>query len=236
MRAPVPSSRTVRVLLVLATLLAVAIVAWLFYLVLSLSAQSKDTEVELHQSALDRDQLRAQNARQDAALAEANKQLAEAGKPQVPVPAEPTAVVGPRGPAGANGANASDAQVVAAVNAFCSVRNDCTGPMGPRGATGPAGPKGDTGAQGEQGERGLTGAPGPAGPTGAKGPKGDTGPAGADSTVPGPAGPAGPTGPAGKDAYPFTFTFTVQDNPVQSTTYTCTVTDPNTPATCTPAQ
>ena len=119
------------------------------------------------------------------------------------------------------------------------------GPQGIPGLTGPAGPQGPTGIRGPVGNRGQSG---PVGTTGPQGERGGTGPAG-PMGEPGPQGEQGPAGPAGADgkdgaagtdgqdgkdgqsAFPFTFQFTVQTNPAQSTTYTvvcqvdgCTVT------------
>jgi hypothetical protein len=85
---------------------------------------------------------------------------------------------------------------------------------GPRGATGAPGSDGTDGKNGRDGKDSEV--PGPAGPTG---PPGPAGPAGKDSTAPGPQGPAGKDG---QSAYPFEFTFTVERNPGQSTTYTVT--------------
>jgi len=116
------------------------------------------------------------------------------------------------------------------------------GPTGPVGPVGPRGPIGNRGLQGLIGDEGPTGATGATGATGPQGERGATGPAG-PMGEPGPAGEQGPAGPAGADgkdgtdgkdgqsALPFTFSFVVQTNPAQSTTYTvacqvdgCTVT------------
>lgn len=112
------------------------------------------------------------------------------------------------------------------------------GPQGPQGVqgiqgipgavgpTGPAGPKGDPG---DTGNDGSAGEPGSAGAAGEQGAMGETGPQGPQ----GPQGQEGPQGPAGVDAYPFQFTFTVNDV-VGQTTYrvdcdkagvACTVTE-----------
>lgn len=141
------------------------------------------------------DQLTAQqatNAAQDAALDEANRRLIEAGEQPVPTP-EP-------GPAGAVGQ---------------------PGATGATGASGPRGPRGPQGVRGEPGATGKAGAVGPQGPSGPQGPKGEPGAAGQQ----GPAGADGTDGQDGADgqsAFPFTFAFTVETNPAQSTTYTVT--------------
>lgn len=111
------------------------------------------------------------------------------------------------------------------------------GPQGIQGIPGIQGPKGDAGANGLDGAAGPAGPPGPAGADGQNATQSQVDSAvnafcssandPCRSTVP------GPTGPAGKNAYPFTFTFVIQNNPVQRTTYTCTVSDPAQPATCT---
>lgn len=105
-----------------------------------------------------------------------------------------------------------------------------TGPPGDRGAQGPTGPPGPPGSPGSPGAAGLTGPGGLPGINGTPGPTGDPGPKGADG-APGPAGQPGADGKPGTDgqsAYPFTFSFTANKD-----TYSCTLTAPATPATCT---
>jgi hypothetical protein len=115
---------------------------------------------------------------------EANRRLAAAGKPTVPVPSQPpvtpsTPPEGAQGPPGPQGPPGIQ------------------GPPGPIGLTGQSplclllptkcvGPKGDTGPQGEQGAQGPKGDPGATGETGPEGPTG-------------PQGEVGPQGPAGAD-------------------------------------
>ena len=134
----------------------------------------------------------ATNAAQDAALSEANRRLVEAGEQPVPTP-EP----GPAGDPGQVGAQG------------------IAGPRGPVGSDGDRGPRGPRGAMGRPGVDGIDGQDGIDGAPGSKGDKGD----------PGQQGPAGTDGQDGKDgqsAFPFTFSFVVQTNPAQSTTYTVT--------------
>lgn len=98
------------------------------------------------------------------------------------------------------------------------------------GPQGEAGETGDTGAIGPQGPRGLPGLRGIRGRDGEDGVDGADGADGIGRTGPtGTTGPAGPQGPQGErgepgDPFPFTWTFTVQTNPGQSTTYTVTCT------------
>ncbi len=144
------------------------------------------------------DTQQAVNAAQDAALDEANRRLIEAGEQPVPTP-EP----GPAGDPGQVGAQG------------------IAGPRGPVGSEGDPGPRGPRGAMGRPGVDGIDGQDGIDGAPGSKGDKGDPG-------QQGPQGPAGADGADGKDgkdgqsAFPFTFTFVVQTNPAQSTTYTVT--------------
>ena len=150
-------------------------------------------------------QTQAVNAAQDSALAEANRRLTEAGEQPVPTP-EP-------GPAGEPGQIGEQGE---------------PGPPGAHGDIGPPGPPGPRGLMGRPGRDGIDGARGATGATGAPGPKGDPGApgsAGAD-------GKDGTDGQDGQDAFPFTFRFTIQTNPAQTTTYTvtcqvdgCTVTE-----------
>lgn len=107
------------------------------------------------------------------------------------------------------------------------------GLQGPPGVTGLQGPQGLQGVPGRDGRQGRPGPPGADGQPGGAGMNGTDGLNGSDGAdgAPGPAGPpgpkgetgtTGPPGPAGESAYPFSFTFTVQNNPSQSTTYTVT--------------
>lgn len=125
-----------------------------------------------------------------------------------------------------DGQNATTGQVRAAVLEYCDARGECRGPAG------------EQGNPGEDGQDGAAGAQGPPGP-----PPSDAQVAQAVATYcssrnecrgpQGPAGDRGPSGPAGKSAYPFTFTFTVRQNPVQSTTYTVTCETAGEPCTVT---
>jgi len=91
------------------------------------------------------------------------------------------------------------------------------GLQGPPGEDGEPGPPGRRGRAGEDGTDGATGTNGRNGQDGERGPMGPPGPAGVDGTN-------GRDGEDGQSAFPFTFTFTVQQNPLQSTTYTVTCT------------
>jgi hypothetical protein len=130
-----------------------------------------------------------------------------------------------------DGRDPTTSQVAAAVVSYCDRRGEC---RGPRGAPGQDGADGRDGVDGEDGTDGQDGADAPP-PTqaqvdaavarycdangGCRGPKGDRGEPGTD-------------GKDGQDAVPFTFSFTVQVNPVQQQTYTCTVTAPGESVTC----
>jgi hypothetical protein len=192
---PCASKRSVRIAWGVVLILVFMLAAWLIATLLRQSDQIRETQ--------------AVNQAQDSALAEANRRLIEAGERPVPTPSP--------GPAGEPGS---------------------VGPSGPPGPRGPAGPRGLLGTQGARGLQGIRGAlgeegaEGATGATGAQGPKGETGATG----VTGPQGPAGPAGADGTDGtngadgkdgaspFPFTFRFTVQNNPAQSTTYTVTCT------------
>jgi Collagen triple helix repeat (20 copies) len=132
----------------------------------------------------------------------------------------PSSIVGPQGPQGPRGKEGPPGP---------------EGPIGPQGFIGPMGLPGVSGKPGAKGKDGTDGSQGPAGPAGATGdtgpmgPTGETGPPG----TPGEPGKDGTNGTDGKDAFPFTFSFVVQNNPVQTTTYTCTVTNPQEPVVCT---
>lgn len=162
-------------------------------------------------------------ASQADALKEANRRLERLGKR--PVQAEETEdvelvpVPGPQGEPGARGPRG-----LSCVEQLSFGR--CRGDEGERGKQGTQGERGPKGEQGEIGPQGDRGAAGPQGEPGTQGPAGERGPAGPQGE-PGPAGPQGPQGeqgPPGESAYPFIFTFTVDKNAVQSTTYTVTCT------------
>lgn len=140
------------------------------------------------------------------------------GEPVVKPSTLPQPMAGPSGPPGPSGQKGDPGDA---------------GAQGPRGATGDRGQQGPVGHPGPAGPRGEQGPPGPAGQSGAEGAKGDTGPAGPPGAQ-GPQGPAGrdgAPGAAGKDAFPFTFTFTIS-GPFGDRTYTCTIADPQQTATC----
>jgi hypothetical protein len=115
---------------------------------------------------------------------EANRRLAAAGKPTVPVPSQPPVTPsappegaqGPPGPQGPPGIQGPPGPVgLAGQSPVCLLLpSKC---VGPKGATGP---QGETGPQGPQGDPGATGETGPQGPAGPQGEVGPQGPAGAD--------------------------------------------------------
>jgi hypothetical protein len=154
---PVPSSRTVRVLVALATLLVVAFLAWLMFQLISLAGQVRGNDEKLAAGKSRDTALSVQNQRQDQALAEANRRLKALGKATVPVPPAVTLppVTGPTG---------------------------LQGPMGPAGPQGPQGPEGGTGQAGTAGKAGSPGSPGSPGETGTAGTTGEQGPAGPAGT------------------------------------------------------
>jgi hypothetical protein len=130
-----------------------------------------------------------------------------------------------------DGRDPTATQVANAVAVYCDSRGECRGPAGSDGQDGADGEDGAPGAPGADGQDGADGRDAPP-PTqaqvdqavatycesrgGCRGPKGDTGAPGDD----------------GASAVPLTFSFTVQHNPVQSTTYTCVVTAPGQTVTC----
>lgn len=120
---------------------------------------------------------------------------------------------------------------------LCGLATQVTqkGTPGDAGPQGPAGPPGLNGSDGVDGSNGLNGKDGKNGQNGTNGTNGVNGKDG----PPGPAGPVGPKGDPGTngtngtDATPFTFSFTINGPGNQSATYSCTVTAPDTIATCT---
>lgn len=223
MKLPVPSRRAIVVLLWVAGIAVALLVAAMLVMIMRLSHDNADLEHRADAGRADRADLRHALGQQDQALDEANRRLTRLGeRPVTTPPSMPELITGPAGERGEAGA---------------------PGEQGPRGLRGEPGKPGPRGLPGEDGARGQTGATGAPGAAGAKGDTGPAGPAGADGAT-GPQGPPGPAGPAGadgqngtngtdgKDAFPFTFTFTVQTNPVHSQTYTCTITDPAQPVTC----
>jgi hypothetical protein len=119
---------------------------------------------------------------------EANRRLAAAGKPTVPVPSQPPVTPstppegaqGPPGPQGPPGMQGIQGPIgLAGQSPMCLLLpSKC---VGPKGATGP---QGEQGPEGPQGNTGATGETGPAGPTGPQGEVGPQGPAGADAPPP----------------------------------------------------
>lgn len=152
---------------------------------------------------------------------------------------------GPVGPEGLIGPPPSSAQVQLAVASYCS-SGVCAG-HGPSASQVATAVHLYCNAQGQ-----CQGPPGTAGTDGTQGAKGDPGAPGADGPPPTPEavqsavadycgnhnncqGPQGDPGTNGRDAFPFTFTFVVPAAipPAPDTTYTCTITDPADPVTCT---
>lgn len=235
-------------------LVAVAAVIVIALLLLLWLAQDRQHKAEMSAAKLKVANIGVQ-ARNDA-LTKANEKLIRAGEAPVslppgtpgtqglPGPIGLTGLPGKRGP-GPNAAQVSQAvasycasgvcaghgptasQVASAVNTYCNARGQC---------------------QGSAGRPGRDGAPGVRGPPGAAatGPQGPAGPGPSDAQVQsavadycnahgncqGPKGDTGPPGRDGQDAYPFTWTFTVQVNPAQTQTFTCTLTDPSQTAVC----
>lgn len=202
---PAPSRRTLIVLTWIAGVTAMLLILGMLFAIVRISGENDALEDRADRGRADRTDLRASLAEQEAALSEANDRLTKIG--QAPVPAPPPAKE---------------------VGEQLVIIEGQPGPIGPRGQRGAPGADGKDGADGQDSE--VPGPPGPASKV--PGPQGPPGPPGTPGAT-GPAGPTGPTGPAGKDgsdgddgddALPFTFTFTVQTNPVQSTTYTVTCT------------
>lgn len=151
-----PSSYVVRGLFTAAALLSVAFLAYMFFLVVSLSSEVDTNEDKLRAGALRDQAIQVHMTQQDKALDEANRRLKAVGEPTVAPPAMPATPAGIQGPTGPQGP---------------------PGPQGPRGDTGITG---GTGIPGPSGPAGADGTPGPAGPVGPQGDTGPAGPAGAD--------------------------------------------------------
>ncbi|GAB2762158.1 hypothetical protein [Nocardioides pakistanensis] len=245
----VPSVRTLRVAWTVFALVAVTALAGLLWVAVTTSRHLDEADARLDRARAERQELvdtaRA-NADAAAALAEQVRRLGER-----PV-AEPTEVVepvpGPRGPRGeqgepgrapstaeirsalaaycaggrCDGRSPTTAQVRTAVLTYCDARGQCRGPAGEDGADG------QPGAAGADGRDGMDAPP----PTQEQVDAAVVSYCNANGGCRGPQGPRGEQGPAGVSAVPFSFTFTVDLNPVQSRTYTCTITDPDQPVTC----
>jgi len=228
---PRASKRTVAIAWWLCSLLAVFLALWLIVTVMQQSDQLREVQ--------------AANRAQDSALAEANRRLELAGEQPVttpdPGPAGEPGQVGPVGPPGpppttsqvlqavalycSNGSCAqrpTTQQVASAVASYCGARSECSGPRG-RPGVGLDGSDGQPGATGAQGDKGDQGPP----PTAEQIAAAVTDYCSVNDRCRGPQGPAGTDGQDGADgqsAFPFTFSWTVQDNPAHSTTYTVTCT------------
>jgi hypothetical protein len=195
------------------------------------------------------------NADAAAVLADQVRELGE--RPVVQPTSLPQVVPGPpgeRGPSGPPGPGPSAAevqsavavycqsgrcdgndpttsQVAAVVAAYCDRRGECRGPAGAPGQDGADGRDGVDGEDGTDGTDGQDGADAPP-PTQAQVDAAVARYCDANGGCRGPKGDRGQPGDDGADAVPFTFRFTVQVNPVQQQTYTCTVTAPDQTVTC----
>jgi hypothetical protein len=217
----VPSRRTVHAVWYVVALGLLALFTWLVWAVVTTSSHLEQADKTLGVTAERLDQAQAErqqlvrtaesNAEAAEALAQQVRQLGE--KPVVEPTAMPEPIPGPPGAQGPQGLQGPPGDVGPIGD---------RGPRGFMGLIGPRGPAGEMGPQGEPGAPGETGAPGAPGPKGGQGDTGPQGPAGppGPAGLPGERGPAGSQGPPGQSAYPFTFTFTVQQNLAQSTTYT----------------
>lgn len=125
------------------------------------------------------------------------------------------AIAGPKGDPGKDGSNGTD-----------GADSTVPGPSGKDGASGPPGVNGTNGSDGTDGVNGSDST--------VPGPQGERGEPGADSTVPGPQGEQGEQGEPGSSPSSFTWTdsktgtqYTCVPDPVGSTTYTCTASQPS---------
>lgn len=169
----------------LATWLAVALLAVLTGVTLIATGQNTQTDIQQTE-----DIARVANTTADHASAQADQTTAylkgDTGIPGVPgsngqdgSPGLPSSEPGPKGEAGPKGD---------------------TGTMGAAGPSGTAGPVGLSGSAGPNGPAGSAGTDGTAGEQGAQGPKGDKGDQGAQGPA-GAQGPPGPQGPAGPPGF-----------------------------------
>lgn len=125
-----------------------------------------------------------------------------------------------------DGQSATAGQVRAAVMEYCNARGEC------RGASGQPGEPGPSGADGQDGSDGATGPQGPP-PSDEQVAQAVAAYCAAHNGCQGPQGPPGPAGPSGRSAYPFTFSFTVRQNPAQATTYVVECRTPDEPCSVT---
>lgn len=256
MRLPDPSPRTVRVVWTLAGLLLAALLVGLVWFAVTTTARLNASdasrtarEAQVVDLTERQEQLAAaarENAEAAAALADQVRELGGRPVAQPTTVAEP--IPGPRGERGepgepgrapttaeiqsavaaycaggrCDGRSPTTGQVRTAVLTYCDARGDCRGPAGEDGADG------QPGAAGADGRDGTDAPP----PSQAQVDAAVTSYCTANGGCRGPQGPPGEQGPAGVDAVPFSFTFTVDLNPIQSRTYTCTITDPDQPVTC----
>jgi hypothetical protein len=258
----VPSRRTVHVVWYVAAAGVVALVAWLVWAVadtnhrLEQADETLDQQAEAIATSRENQERLARSAESNAdaaaVLADQVRKLGE--RPLITPDDLPEVIPGPpgqRGPMGPVGPGPSAAeiqsavavycqsgrcdgrdpttgQVAAAVAAYCDRRGEC---RGPRGAPGQDGQDGEDGAPGADGRDGADGADAPP-PTQAQVDAAVARYCDANGGCRGPKGDRGEPGDDGTDAVPFTFRFTVQVNPVQQQTYTCTVTAPDQTVTC----
>lgn len=191
---PFGTERAVRIVWAIVALIAAAIFVWVVVSLLQLDDDYDALEQRSDASAADQADLRADLEAQALALEEANRRLVDAGERPVPEPAP--GAPGQQGLQGLKGDPGEDGT------------DGVDGKPGRRGVAGKPGVDGADGRDGVDGVDGKDGAPG------ADGSPGRDGRDGAD----------GLPGQPGRDAFPFTFRFTVQENPAQSTTYTVTCT------------
>lgn len=173
LKIPEVSRRGLSVLSAVGVVAFVLTVAIVGSRVSNLSAMATDTSTTVsHLKKVTTSQQALLDAQADG-LAEANRRLRKAGKPQVVVPPVPGAPgrsgrPGPRGP-GPSAAQVAQAvaaycftgvcaghgpsasQVASAVSTYCNARGQCQGPSGPDGRQGIPG---QTGSPGDVGERG----------------------------------------------------------------------------------
>ena len=195
----------------LATWLAIALLAMLTGIALFLSIQNGNTNNDQTEEIA-----RVANTNAEHASKQADQTTAylkgDTGIPGVPgangedgapgIPSEP----GPEGPAGPKGENGAAGTA---------------GVPGIAGMAGTSGPIGATGQAGSTGTTGATGARGPAGPDGEKGATGDKGATGATGPT-GPPGPQGPAGPPGFNTTAISFAASANDTTAhKQITVTC---------------
>lgn len=225
LRVPVPSARVVWVVWLIAAVMFVLVSGWVVYTLLSQGNDIKhsDAQADAAFAAAKTNQQTAAEAK-NAAKALARQVERLGGDPVVDpgnIPG-PTPVAGPEGVPGRRGPRGFPG-----VPGIPGVPGD----SGPRGLIGAPGATGAPGGPGDPGQQGAQGAPGADGGPGQQGPQGPPG----DPGQQGPKGDPGADGAPGRDAFPFTFTFTIPDFDGRDLTFTCTVTNQAATATCSAA-